>query len=41
MCGIAIAVLMTIPFVNWLMPVVAASYMVHVFEGVRGRAAGA
>ena len=36
-CGIAIAVLMTIPFVNWLMPVVAAAYMVHVFEGVRTR----
>ena len=41
MCGIAIAVLMTIPFVNWVMPVVAAAYMVHVFEGVRGRAANA
>jgi CysZ protein len=38
-CGIAIAVLMTIPFVNWLMPLVAAAYMVHVFEGVRDRAA--
>ncbi len=38
-CGISIAVLMTIPFVNWLMPVVAAAYMVHVFEGVRDRAA--
>lgn len=36
-CGIAIAVLMTIPFVNWLMPVVAAAYMVHVLEGVRAR----
>jgi CysZ protein len=41
MCGIAIAVLMTIPFVNWLMPVVAAAYMVHVFEGVRVRTEGA
>ena len=41
MCGLAIAVLMTIPFVNWVMPVVAAAYMVHVFEGVRGRAANA
>ena len=38
MCGIAIAVLMTIPIVNWLMPIVAASYMVHVFEGIRDRA---
>ena len=35
LCGILIAVLMTIPFVNWLMPVIAAAYMVHVFEGVR------
>jgi len=41
MCGIAIAVLMTIPFVNWLMPVVAAAYMVHVFEGIRVRTEGA
>lgn len=40
-CGIVIAVLMTVPFVNWLMPVVAAAYMVHVFEGVRSRAANA
>jgi CysZ protein len=38
MCGIVIAVLMTIPFVNWLMPVVAAAYMVHVFEHARRRA---
>lgn len=40
-CGVAIAVLMTIPFVNWLMPVVAAAYMVHVFEGARTRAGNA
>ncbi|MPZ39890.1 MAG: hypothetical protein GEU95_17885 [Rhizobiales bacterium] len=38
LCGVAIAVLMTIPVVNWLMPVVAAAYMVHVFEGVRRHA---
>ena len=38
MCGILIAVLMTIPFVNWLMPVVAVAYMVHVFEHARRRA---
>ena len=37
LCGIAIAMLMTVPFVNWLMPVVAAAYMMHVFEGVRPR----
>jgi len=35
LCGILIAVLMTVPVVNWLMPVIAAAYMVHVFEGVR------
>ena len=34
-CGIVIAVLMTIPLVNWLMPIVAVAYMVHLFEGVR------
>ncbi len=34
-CGVAISVLMTIPVVNLLMPVVAAAYMIHVFEGVR------
>lgn len=39
-CGVAIALLMTIPFVNWLMPVVAAAYMVHVFEALRPGAAG-
>ena len=38
-CGVAIAVLMTVPFVNWLMPVVAAAYMIHVLEGVRNRTA--
>lgn len=36
-CGIVIAVLMTIPLVNWLMPIVAVAYMVHLFEGVRSR----
>lgn len=39
LCGLAIAVLMTVPVLNWFMPVVAAAYMVHVFEGVRQRAA--
>lgn len=38
LCGLMIAVLMTIPVVNWLMPVIAAAYMLHVFEGVRTRA---
>jgi CysZ protein len=35
LCGLAIALLMTVPVVNWLMPVVAAAYMVHVFENIR------
>tara|TARA_B100000530_G_scaffold221062_1_gene142060 strand:+ start:154 stop:849 length:696 start_codon:yes stop_codon:yes gene_type:complete len=35
LCGILIAVLMTVPLVNWLMPVIAAAYMVHVFEDLR------
>jgi len=35
LCGILIAVLMTVPFLNWLMPVIAAAYMVHVFEDLR------
>ncbi|PPR10982.1 MAG: hypothetical protein CFH41_01082 [Alphaproteobacteria bacterium MarineAlpha11_Bin1] len=35
--GIVIAVMMTVPLVNWLMPLVAAAYMVHVFEDVRRR----
>ena len=37
MSGILIAVLMTIPLLNWLMPVVATAYMVHVFEYTRRR----
>lgn len=36
-CGTVIAVLMTVPFLNWLMPIVAAAYMVHVFEHARSR----
>ena len=35
LCGILIAVLMTVPFLNWLMPIIAAAYMVHVFEDLR------
>ena len=38
MCGVAIAILMTVPVVNWLMPVVAAAYMIHVFEALRPNA---
>lgn len=38
--GIAIAFLLTIPVVNLLMPVVATSAMVHLFEGWRRGRAG-
>lgn len=35
--GVAIAVLFTVPVLNWFMPAFAAAFMVHVFEGVRRR----
>jgi uncharacterized protein involved in cysteine biosynthesis len=35
--GIVITFLLSIPFVNWFMPVVAAAFIVHVFEGIRSR----
>ena len=35
--GVVIAVLLTIPVVNWLMPVIAAAFMLHVFETLRQR----
>ena len=37
--GVVIAILLTIPLVNIVMPVVAAAFMVHVFHGLRDRAA--
>ena len=36
--GVIITFLLSIPFVNWFMPVVAAAFVVHVFEGLRARA---
>ena len=36
--GVVITFLLSIPFVNWFMPVIAAAFAVHVFEGVRSRA---
>ena len=33
--GVVIAFLLSIPLVNWFMPVVAAAFVVHVFEGLR------
>lgn len=37
--GVVITAMLSIPFINWFMPVVAAAFMVHVFEGLRGRMA--
>lgn len=36
--GVVIAVLLTLPLINWFMPVVAAAFMLHRFETLRGRA---
>jgi len=36
--GVIITFLLSIPFVNWFMPVVAAAFVVHEFEGLRVRA---
>jgi CysZ protein len=36
--GIVVSILMIIPLINWLMPVIAAAYMVHNFEHVRAGA---
>ena len=36
--GVVITFLLSIPFVNWFMPVIATAFAVHVFEGVRSRA---
>lgn len=38
--GILITFLSTVPFLNLLTPVVATAFMVHIVEGLRGRAAG-
>jgi uncharacterized protein involved in cysteine biosynthesis len=37
--GAIIAFLLGIPFVNWVMPVVAVAFMLHLFEGLRRREA--
>jgi len=33
--GVIITLMLSIPFVNWFMPVIAAAYMVHIFESTR------
>ena len=37
--GVVIAMLLSVPLINWLMPVIAAAFMLHLFEGIRGAAA--
>ncbi len=37
LAGMIITSLLTIPVVNWFMPVVAAAYMLHIFEGLAYR----
>ncbi|MFQ5773369.1 MAG: EI24 domain-containing protein [Kiloniellaceae bacterium] len=41
LAGIVIAFLLTVPLVNLAMPIVAAGFMLHVFEGLRRRAGAA
>ena len=36
--GVVITFLLSIPFVNWFMPVIAAAFIVHEFERLRSRA---
>jgi uncharacterized protein involved in cysteine biosynthesis len=36
--GVVITFMLSIPFVNWFMPVIAAAFVVHVFESLRSRA---
>jgi uncharacterized protein involved in cysteine biosynthesis len=35
--GVIITLMLSIPFVNWFMPVVALAFMLHNFEGIRQR----
>lgn len=35
--GVVITVLLSIPIINWMMPVVAVAFMVHIFEGLGDR----
>ena len=34
-CGTLITILMTVPLLNWLMPIIATAFMVHIFEDAR------
>jgi CysZ protein len=35
--GVVITFLLSIPIINWMMPVVAVAFMVHIFEGLGDR----
>lgn len=37
--GLVITLMLSIPLVNWFMPVVAVAFMLHMFEGMRRRGA--
>lgn len=39
--GVVITLLLSIPFVNWVMPVAAAAFMLHIFEKLRRQNAAA
>jgi len=39
--GLIIALMLSIPFVNWIMPVAAAAFMLHIFEKLRRQDAAA
>ncbi len=41
LAGVAIAFMLTVPFLNLVAPIVAAGFMLHVFERLRRREAGA
>ncbi len=35
--GVVVAILLTVPLINWLMPAIAAAFMLHLFERLRDR----
>ena len=35
--GVVVAILLTVPLINWFMPVIAAAFMLHLFERLRDR----
>jgi uncharacterized protein involved in cysteine biosynthesis len=37
--GVIITLLLSIPFINWIMPVAAAAFMIHIFERLRRQGA--